>query len=668
MSSAPTSPGAGDLVFVDCPELARNHESLLAMIQGVIGPEGTLFVPTYTWSFAKGEPFDPVHSPSLCGSWSEFVRQQPNALRSLDPMISVAGLGPHAKGLLEDLPTETFGPNCFWERFNELDGIFCLETTQIPNAFVHYAETKSECPHRYDKLFPGILRRNGEDSKAVSIYRARDRSNPTTRTVPCSLSEEDVHVLEVGGIRLHTISAKSALQFLTNKISKDSFAFTQGGNLTPSRTDRKIDLHSGSALEDIVEQLWEIPRDILSDGYDDALKALANVLPMTIHEYPTGTPCWTWIVPEKWTCHDARLETESGEIVFSCADHPLHVMSYSLPVDRVISREELLRHLHVHPKIKDAIPFQFSYYAPNWGLCCTKEQRNTLKDKRYRVVIDSEFSAGSLKVGEVVAPGKSEDTIVLCAHLCHIHMVNDDMAGLAVGMEVMRQLQQRTDLHYNWRFLIVPETIGSLAFLSHHESLIPKMKAGLFLEMLGLPNPPALQLSHSGVTEWDELFTAIMQEHDPDGWTGPLPTVIGNDERQFNAPGVRVPMLSLSRVLKPDHPDWPFREYHSSHDNLETNSFNHVHDAVKLVLKFVDAAERNVTPKNKFRGEVFLSRYGLPPTGANRGTYYALLRMLSHLDGSASAWKISKQLELEFNLVTEVLSELEKHGLVKLSH
>ncbi len=125
----------------------------------------------------------------------------------------------------------------------------------------------------------------------------------------------------------------------------------------------------------IIDSLWRLPRDIVSNGYDAALRALATQLPMTIHEYPTGMEAWTWVVPEKWTCHEAYLETLDGRRLFSYADHPLHVVSYSLPFEGVVSREELLAHLHAHPRIPDAVPFIFKYYERDWGLCCSQLQR-----------------------------------------------------------------------------------------------------------------------------------------------------------------------------------------------------------------------------------------------------------------------------------------------------
>src|SRR5208283_2252636 len=124
-----------------------------------------------------------------------------------------------------------------------------------------------------------------------------------------------------------------------------------------------------------------------------------------------------------------------------------------------------------------------------------RKLKDSLRDSHYRVMIRSEFSYGTLKVGEIIVPGKRSETFVLCAHLCHPAMVNDDLSGVVVGLKVMQELLMRQNLRYTYRFLILPETIGSVAYLSHSEEVIPKMIGGLFLEMLGLENPHALQLS-----------------------------------------------------------------------------------------------------------------------------------------------------------------------------
>jgi aminopeptidase-like protein len=236
-------------------------------------------------------------------------------------------------------------------------------------------------------------------------------------------------------------------------------------------------------------------------------------------------------------------------------------------------------------------------------------------------------------------------------------------------MKVMQELLRRADLRYSYRFLIVPETIGSVAYLSHNEELFPKMKGGLFLEMLGLEYPHALQLSFAGNTEPDLCFTAALSDTDPHGWTGAYRTVVGNDERQFNGPGVRVPMLSLSRVLPSRAADSPYREYHSSHDTPEKASTKRLEESCELVLKMIDTFEQNSIPLNRFKGEVFCSRYGIfidpyaNPQGNN-----ALFSIMDHIDGTRSIAEIAAACKTSFEAVRSVVNELCRHGLVELNY
>jgi len=420
-------------------------------------------------------------------------------------------------------------------------------------------------------------------------------------------------------------------------------------------------------MEELISALWKLPRDIVSDGYDAALRALSNQLPMTIHEYPTGTECWTWLVPEKWTCKEAWLETLDGRRLFSYDDNPLHVVSYSLPVDREVSREELFEHLHVHPGLCEATPFVFKYYERDWGLCCSSNFKDSLKGARYRAVIRSEFSYGTLKVGETVVPGRSSETFILCAHLCHPAMVNDDLSGVVVGLKVMQELLKRRNLRYTYRLLILPETIGSAAYLSHARELIPKMIGGLFLEMLGLKYPHALQLSFAGDTEVDRCLTQALKESDPQGWIGPFRTVVGNDERQFNAPGVRVPMLSLSRVIQGNAGCWRYYpEYHSSQDTPELASSARLAESRDLVLRMIDTIEGNQVPVNRYQGEIFCSRYGLNIDAyANAEGNRALFDIIFQIDGTRSVAEIARVCRVDVESVRFAVEELRQLGLVE---
>jgi aminopeptidase-like protein len=433
------------------------------------------------------------------------------------------------------------------------------------------------------------------------------------------------------------------------------------------------------SMLDLIHQTWFLPRDIVSDGFDQALYCLRDELAdsglsMTIHEYPTGEPCWTWRVPEKWTCHAAYLETLDGHRLLDHADHPLHVVSYSLPFEGVVSRAELLQHLHVHPRLPDALPFVFKYYDRDWGLCASQTLRDSLIDDAYRVVIRARFEPSALKVGEVVLPGQSEQSFVLVAHLCHPAMVNDDLTGVVVGLDVLRSLNVqrltfKVDRYYTYRLLILPETIGSVAYLSHNEHLIPQITAGLFLEMLGNESPHALQGSYQPKSQADRCLTSAFSGLDPQGYQGDYRTIIDNDERQFNAPGVRVPMLSLSRVEAPKATGRPpYPAYHSSLDNPSIVSQPRLEASRDLVLSLIEAYESNQYVVNNFKGEIFCSGYGIwIDYRVNPQSHRRLFEIMERCDGEHTIADIASELTIPFRSVWEVVSLIESKGLAWLS-
>jgi len=444
----------------------------------------------------------------------------------------------------------------------------------------------------------------------------------------------------------------------------------------------------------LIDELWFLKRDLISDDYDHALARLAEEVPMQIHAVPSGTQAWTWTVPQKWTCHAAHLETLDGRRLIDYAEHPLHVVSYSLPFEGVVNRAELLAHLHVHPHLPDAIPYVFKYYQRDWGLCCTQALRDSLADDRYRVLIHSEFTPGELQIGEVLVPGQVEDCFVLAAHLDHPAMVNDDLTGVVVGLDVMRALMAGPKPHYSYRLLLSPETLGSVAYLSRHEHLIPRMCGGLFLEMLGNDAPHALQASFQPQSHTDRTLVSALHELEPSAYVGPYRTIIDNDERQFNAPGVRVPMLSLSRVERPETPEtrfYPYPGYHSSQDTpalVSRERLEASRDLVLGLLRAFDQAHAQVPPTtpsapsplpldgderdryivNHFKGEVFASGYGIwVDYRDSEAGHKQLFQIMERCDGTRTPSAIAAELDLSFDAVWAVVAQLLEKKLVSLS-
>ena len=432
--------------------------------------------------------------------------------------------------------------------------------------------------------------------------------------------------------------------------------------LQPGQRRASATLSENSSMREIVEALAPMQRDIVSDGYDAALEQLARVAPMTIHEYPTGTECFTWRVPEKWTCRHASLETQDGRVIFSQKDHPLHVMSYSLPFDGVVSREELFAHLHTHPKLPDAVPFAHKYYVRDWGLCCSQRMKDGLSEEAYRVRIDSEFSPGALKVGEVVAPGRTEESVILCAHLCHPSQVNDDLMGVAAGMEIMRRLMRGPRRRYTYRLLILPETIGSAAWASHNEAVVAGTVGGMFIEMLGRNHPHALQSSLAGEGRMDAACREVLEERAPGSWVAPFNGIIHNDERMFNSWGVGVPMVSLSRCLPKGAAEYPFREYHSHLDDVAHADFAAADESVDLILDILRRLEEVLVPVPLFKGEIFVSRF-------KRLDYSKMFRLIMTvpylINGRRTISEIASRAGFAEDVVRGFVDLLKEEGLVE---
>lgn len=406
----------------------------------------------------------------------------------------------------------------------------------------------------------------------------------------------------------------------------------------------------------LIEDLWFKRRDIISDGYDESLKYISKIIPLKIRKFPSGTKCWTWTVPEKWSIKEAYIEDLDGNRLLDLKDHPLHVISYSLPIDKVVTKKELMEHLHTKPDRPDAIPFEFKYYERDWGFCIQHKRLNEFTKDKYRVLIESKFDNGTLKVGDYTIKGGSDETIVLAAHLCHPAMVNDDLTGVAVLVDIAKQMSERNN-HYTYKFLLVPETIGSVAYLSQNEGVIPKLKYGIFLDMLGNNNIHALQLSRQGNTRLDRIARYAMKRKSTDFREGPFGKITGNDERVFNGPGVDVPMISISR--------YPYPEYHSSDDNPGIISEKNLIESKELISEILNIIDSDYIPQRKFKGPVFLSGYGLwVDWRINEKLNKNIEQIMLRLEGDKSVFDIAEELNMEFNDVLDYVNKLWGKGLI----
>jgi aminopeptidase-like protein len=415
-------------------------------------------------------------------------------------------------------------------------------------------------------------------------------------------------------------------------------------------------------LYDLVVRLYPICRSITGDGVRQTLAVLGERLPLQVHEVPTGTKVLDWEVPDEWNIADAYVADESGRRVVDFAACNLHVLNYSAPIDEEMSIDELRPHLFSLPEQPDRIPYRTSYYERNWGFCLSARHMAALSAGRYRVRIDSTLQPGHLTYGEVVVPGRSEDEILVSSHVCHPSLCDDNLSGIAVSAALARALLDGPPPRHTVRFLYAPGTIGAITWLARNRERAARIKHGLTLTCLGDEHPFTYKRTVGGDAAIDRAAAHVLR-HD-----SPANQVIdffpyGYDERQYNAPGFRLPVGSLMRGR---HGQFP--EYHTSGDDLTfVTGARMVHSlrVLAAIVGIVDEDRRlvNVEPF----GEPQLGRRGL--YGAVGGQnlpdgQLAMLWVLNLSDGAYSLLDIAERAGLPFETVRATAALLEEHGLL----
>lgn len=430
-------------------------------------------------------------------------------------------------------------------------------------------------------------------------------------------------------------------------------------------------MKSYSSLKSVLEEIYPLHRTLVSDGLDQALEIIGSYLPDAAHyaieNYAPGTPVWTWNVPERYVVHQAYLEAEDGRRIVDFKENPLHLVSYSLPVDKILTWGELEPHLYTHPKRSWAIPWQFKYYERNWGFCLSRDLLDTLShEQRYHAVIDVEFQTdpenGFHNGVGLLAPAGGENPdageILVMAHVCHPNQANDDAAGVVTAIELARRLAEKPlpAGSMSVRFLFCPETIGSITYLAHHEDLIPRIRSGVFIEMTGNENSLILQRSRQDNALIDRIARFVLNRHGQDFREGEFAQVVANDERVTNGPGVNIPTISISR--------WPYDEYHTSDDNPSIIHEEKLLDAADVIEEIVRIAATNYIPQRKFRGPVFLSGYGLwVDWRVNWNLNRAIEKIMMCFEGRHTVFDIASETGLTY---WETREYIEKFSVQKL--
>lgn len=329
--------------------------TILKALQNVVGPNGTIVVPTFTYSLGKGEIYDPKTTPCpLMGQFSEYFWRLLEAKRSLDPFLSVAAIGPRADELTKVVANTSFGKDSFFDRFTKMGGGTKLLTIGIElrwATILHAYEEEFKVPHRYKKFFVGKIRKNNTEHKISWIYNVRPyitNAYPTFKVITDKAIQTGIiKTATIGKGVIHATKVSEYRDFALKEFKTNPWITAIGPKCDLAKAEKlrtgeqKFDIKLNSTnIKELADKLYNLPRDLVSDGYDAAINAIKNKFKsIKIHSYPSGTQAFTWIVPERWICHNAGLYDTQGNEIFSTKQNGLHVMRYSLPLDKEVSRK-----------------------------------------------------------------------------------------------------------------------------------------------------------------------------------------------------------------------------------------------------------------------------------------------------------------------------------------
>lgn len=421
----------------------------------------------------------------------------------------------------------------------------------------------------------------------------------------------------------------------------------------------------GQQMHNLCRELFPICRSITGAGFRQSLAILQRLLPaMQVFEVPSGTKVFDWEVPLEWTIRDAYVIGPDGSKIIDFQQSNLHVVGYSVPVDQQVSLDELQAHLHSIPEQPDAIPYITSYYKERWGFCLPHRQRERLPEGLYHVRIDSELKPGSLTFGELVIPGETAQEVFFSTYLCHPSMANNELSGPVVNTFLAQWLQSLPRRKYTYRFVFIPETIGSITYLSrNYQALKAAVVAGFNITCIGDDRAYSYLPSRHGDTLADRAARHVLQHMHPE-YKRYTYLDRGGDERQYCSPGIDLPVCVVMRTKFQVYP-----EYHTSLDNLDLVTPAGLYGGYKVLETIVRCLEMNETLRSKVLCEPKLDKHGLYPTLSTKQSNAIVRRLITYLgyvDGSLSNLDIAEIIDVPLWELEETIQALKRAGLLEV--
>tara|TARA_B100001057_G_scaffold494110_1_gene589986 strand:- start:1817 stop:3124 length:1308 start_codon:yes stop_codon:yes gene_type:complete len=418
------------------------------------------------------------------------------------------------------------------------------------------------------------------------------------------------------------------------------------------------------------KKVFPICRSITGKGTVETLKEFKKFYKnLNIRKIKSGSKVFDWKVPPEWNIEDAFVIDKNNQKIIDFKKNNLHIVNYSVPLKKKLNTVELLKNLYTNIFRPNAIPYVTSYYKKNWGFCVTEKFKQEIKKKYkkddiFKVVINSSLNSnGNLAYGEIFIPGKSKKEILISSYVCHPSMANNELSGPMISLliaDYFKKIKNR----YSLRIILIPETIGSIAYISKNLKKLKKnFLAGYNLSCVGddrnysyIPSKYKNALCDRVIYKICKKLKINFKEYSF--------LERGSDERQYNSPGIDLPVGCVMRTKFGEFP-----EYHTSDDNFDLVTKKGLRDSLKLILECISYLMESKFPVSTTKCEPFLSKRNLYPTIGNRQNNFTDNQELSHFlqyaDGQNNLEDISKLINLSYKKTFKISDVLKKNKLIR---
>jgi len=416
-------------------------------------------------------------------------------------------------------------------------------------------------------------------------------------------------------------------------------------------------------------KLFPITRSLTGDGVKKTLNIIQKELPkLKIKKFKSGIKVFDWNIPEEWNVTDAYVIDKYNNRIIDFKKNNLHLVGYSIPIKKNITKKELFKNLYFLKNQPKAIPYITSYYKRRWGFCISYNEYKIL-DKRYslndkfKVVINSNLNKkGNLNYGELILKGKSKKEILISTYICHPSMANNELSGPIVSMGLINYFKNKK-LNKTLRFVFIPETIGSISYLSKNlKYLKENVIGGYNLSCIGDERQHSCMFSKYQNSPSDEAVIEAYKLLKIKNYKVYPFLKRGSDERQYNSPGID---LKISSIFRTKYGEYP--EYHTSLDNFNLVTLKGCVGGFNVARKSIEILLERIYPTFKIMCEPQMGKRGLYPTLSTKDRTKenkSYRNFLQYADGTNSLEKISNLIKLDLNSVKKIYSILLKNNLI----